>query len=301
MGAKCCTDRKEPAAGDGGERPSKAGLGDKPDRKSVRQSVHANNAYGGTRGISVSYHGKGEDSEKFDKAFEGNDLTAFVELLSSNEEIEPFEEKMHPWAEDPKTIGALSGTQLAIMASMADKDNKRFKDDIREAGAIAKFVDFLKSGKNDRVQTAVVALSFLTTDNPKNASMLYEAGGMLLYVKMLDSDIAGMRAAVSTTLRDMMVENMEARLKFVEIGGTKGLIKQLNAPHDPSLNHADVQLEAVLNVQDFLEDESGEPIPEIAREVVRCGGKDELAKLLQSDDEEVRGSVEEVLAVLEGY
>jgi len=300
MGAKCCTDRKEPGTA-GGERPSKGGIGDKPDRKSVRQSVHASNAYGPTRGISISYSGKGEDSAKFDKAFEASDLKTFVELLSSAEPIDPFEEKMHPWAEDPKTIGALAGTQLAILASMAEKENKSVKDDIREAGAIPKLVDFLKSGKNDQVQTAVVALSFLTSDNSANAGALYQAGGMDLYVKLLDSEIAGMRAAVSTTLRDMMIENMEARLKFVDLGGTAGLIKQLNAPHDPSLNPADVQLEAVLNVQDFLEDESGEPIPQIAKEVVRCGGKDELAKLLQSDDDEVRGSVEEVLAVLEPY
>jgi len=300
MGAKCCTDRKEPGGG-GGERPSKVGIGDKPDRKSVRQSVHANNAYGPSRGISISYQGKGEDSTKFDQAFEASDLKAFVELLSSNEEIEPFEEKMHPWAEDPKTIGSLAGTQLAILASMAEKENKTVKDDIRQAGAIPKLVEFLKSGKNDRVQTAVVALSFLTTDNVDNAQALYKAGGMELYAKLLDCDIAGMRAAVSTTLRDMMIENMEARLKFVELGGTKGLIQQLNAPHDPSLNHADVQLEAVLNVQDFLEDENGDVIPEIAREVVRCGAKEELTKLLKSDDDEVKGSVEEVLAVLEGY
>ena len=32
-------------------------------------------------------------------------------------QIEKLEERMHPWAADPETIGALAATQLAIFAS----------------------------------------------------------------------------------------------------------------------------------------------------------------------------------------
>lgn len=298
MGAKCCTDRKKkagPAASGGAQNLAQS----KPDRKSIRQSVHASNAYGSKRGISIGYHGQGADATKFDKAFEANDLKAFVDLLDSVEEVSKFEEKMHPWAEDPKTVGTLAGTQLAILASLSE--NPTVKGEIREAGAIPKLVGFLKSGKPDRVQTAVVAFSFLTADSPDNALAAFQAGLMEQYVGLLDAPIPGMRCAVATSTRDMMMENMEARLKFMSLGGTRGLVKQLNAPSDPSLNKHDVQLEAVLNIQDFIEDDAGNLIPDIAREVVKCGGKEELQRLLASDDQEVRESVEEVLQELEDF
>lgn len=293
MGARCCTDRKDNSGHSGG------GSGDKPVRKSVRQSVHAQTAYEPRRGVSIGYNGSGKDAAKFDKAFEANDLKGFVELLDSTEDIDKFQEKMHPWAEDPRTVGALAGTQLAILASMSD--NPQVKDEIREAGALPKLAAFLKSDQEDRVQTAVVALSFLTAECPDNARAVFQAGAMPKLVSFMDAKVSGMRSAVSTCLRDMMVENMEARLEFVKLGGTKGMVTQLTAEPDPSLNKADVQLEAVLNLQDFVEDSDGNIIPEIAAEVVRCGGKEALQKLLATDDADVKESVEEVLISLEEY
>ena len=39
-------------------------------------------------------------------------------------QIEKLEERMHPWAADPETIGALAATQLAIFASRERNINK---------------------------------------------------------------------------------------------------------------------------------------------------------------------------------
>jgi len=292
MGARCCSERKDPAlAGgkDGGGSDSKS----MKERKSV-------NAYGDKkRAISIGYHSRGDDAAKFDKAFETNDLKAFVSLLASQQVIESFEERMHPWAEDPKTVGALAGTQLAILASVAEKDNPRVKDDIREAGAIQPLVEFLRSDQTDRVQTAVVALSFLTAECPQNAIAAYKAGAMQLLLKHLDSKVAGMRAAAATTLRNICMESEEYRRKFAELDGIKGLVAQLNTSPDPSLNHADVQLEAVLNLQDLIEDEGGSVIEEYAKHAIKAGAEDKLRKLMKADDEEVRSSAEEVLGSLQ--
>ena len=82
---------------------------------------------------------------------------------------------MHVWAENPRTIGALSGTQMAIRASMAKDATDQTKDRIRESGAIKKYVAFLESDEVDRVHTAVVALSFLCTDNAKNTMEAYDS------------------------------------------------------------------------------------------------------------------------------
>lgn len=291
MGNKCCTDRKEPTPN---ATDSKLGLAGASHRKSVSGGYDTKK-----RALSIGYHSKGDDAEKFDKAFETNDLKAFVSLLSSQQPIEHFEEKMHPWAEDPKTVGALAGTQLAILASVAEKDNPEVKNDIRKAGAIPPLVDFLKSDQQDRVQTAVVALSFLTAECHENVVVAYEAGALQLLLKHIDSPVAGMRAAAATTLRNICMEKDEYRKVFAQSGGIKALVNQLSSPPDPSLNHADVQLEAVLNLQDMIETELGMVIPEYALEAKKAGAEAKLKELMRADDEEVRTSAEEVLQALQ--
>lgn len=292
MGNKCCTDRKDAAQG--------VNENSKPDRK----SVYAGNAYDSSkkRAISIGYHSKGDDAEKFDKAFESNDLKAFVSLLKSEQAIESFDERMHPWAEDPKTVGALAGTQLAILASAAEKSEADVstKDEIRKAGAIPPLVDFLKTDQKDKVQTAVVALSFLTADCKENSVAAYDAGAMELLLKHVDSPVAGMRAAAATTLRNISMEDEKYRKQFVDLGGIQSLVKQLSAPPDPSLNHADVQLEAVLNLQDMIETEDGNIIPEYAQLALKAGAEPKLQELLTAEDDEVKTSAQEVLAALKG-
>lgn len=291
MGGKCCTDRKEPpkgfdkdkAPGNGQRKSNFAGY----DPKDLKK-----------RAISIGYHSKGDDAEKFDKAFDNNDLKAFVSLLASQQKIESFEERMHPWAEDPKTVGALAGTQLAILASVAEKEQPTVKEDIREAGAIPPLVDFLRSDQNDRVQTAVVALSFLTAECPLNSIAAYEAGAMPLLLKHLDSQAVGMRAAAATTLRNICMENIEYRRTFVEMGGIAGLVGQLVTSSDPNLNQADVQLEAILNLQDMIEYEEGGVIDEYALAAIKAGAEEKLRKLAQSPDDEVGHSATEVLDCL---
>jgi len=296
MGGKCCSDRKEAAASkDGSKNP---GLPSAAGAKEQRKSVYAGNAYAGKRAVSIGYHSQGGDAERFDKAFEDNDLKAFVELLKSSQPIESMEERMHPWAEDPKTVGALAGTQLAILASVAEKEDPNVKHKIREAGAIPPLVEFLRSHQEDRVQTAVVALSFLTADCPENVIQAYNAGALELLMKHVDSSVAGMRAAAATTLRNICMEKDEYRRRFVQLGGLAGLVAQLSSSPDPALNLADVQLEAVLNLQDLLEDEERGIIEEYAREALRAGAEAKLKELTKAEDEEVRASAEEVLESL---
>ncbi|CAJ1360880.1 unnamed protein product [Effrenium voratum] len=296
MGQKCCTDRKDAGSSGGGSK-------DKQPDLSSRKSVAGGGYDNKKRAISIGYHSKGDDSEKFDKAFETNDLKAFVELLASQQAIESFDERMHPWAEDPKTVGALAGTQLAILASAAEQaeGNKQIKDDIRKAGAIPPLVDFLKSDQNDRVQTAVVALSFLTADCRDNVVAAYEAGALELMLKLVDSKVAGERAAAATTLRNICMEDDVYRKKFVELGGIQALVNQLDTTPDPSLNHADVQLEAVLNLQDMVETEDGQTIEEYAKLAVKAGAIPKLQELEKSEDKEVVTSAQEVLEALQAY
>lgn len=293
MGAKCCSERKNDGkeGGGGGAAPSANG-GPKEPRKSV-------SAFANKRAKSIGYHSKGEDGEKFDKAVQANDLKGLVALLSSQQPIDSIDERMHPWAEDPKTMGALAGTQIAIIASSAEKDNPKLKDDLREAGAIPPLVDFMKSGSSDRVQTAVVALSFLTAENSPNAAATFSAGAMPLLISHLESNVGGMRAAAATTLRNICMEGEDYRKALVDQGGIKGLVSQLAAPPDPALNQFDVQLEAVLNLQDVIEDEDGGIIDAYAKVAIQSGAVEKLKLLQNSEDPEVQESVKELLASLD--
>lgn len=275
MGSKCCTERKG-AAG-----------------QATQSHKHP---------ISFLYHSKGLHADQFDKAFQTNDLKAFVELLRSEEPIESFKQQIHPWAKDPQTIGALAGTQLAILASTAEKDEPSepsLKLKIHEAGAIVPLVDFLRSEQEDRVQTAVVALSFLTAECSEIAIATYEAGAVELLLGHLDSTVAGMRAAAATTLRNICVEKDEYRAHFAKLGGIAGLVGQLSTPPDASLHHADVQLEAVLNLQDIIETADGDLIEEYALDAVNAGAEEKLKEMTNVEDEEVRSSAVELLACLE--
>eukprot|EP00929_Paragymnodinium_shiwhaense_P080778 TRINITY_DN42147_c0_g1_i1.p1 TRINITY_DN42147_c0_g1~~TRINITY_DN42147_c0_g1_i1.p1 ORF type:complete len:282 (+),score=54.79 TRINITY_DN42147_c0_g1_i1:102-947(+) len=239
----------------------------------------------------IHVRSKGPDAERFDKAIETNDLRAFVKLLDSSQAIDCYEQ-MHPWADNPQTVGALVGCRLAMLAQNQQKEQ------IGKAGAIPKLVAFLSSGEQDRVQTAVVALSFLTAGCAKNAVMTYQAGAMELLVQFLDAPVAGMRAATSTTIRNICIEDTAYRHRFVELGGLDRLARQLsNVPPDVP-NRRDMQLEMVLNLYDLIESADGMLIEDYARIAIEAGAVQGLKSMLDGANNELAGTVQEVLASL---
>jgi hypothetical protein len=243
----------------------------------------------------------GSDAEKFCKAYEANDYKGLVQLLPSKAKIEALQERMHPWADDPKTVGALAGTQLAIHASLAEAGSPSVKEEIFEAGAIPPLVGFLSSSERDRVHAAVVALRFLTTDSSNNTVAAYEAGALKLLLQHVGSPPAGKRAAAATTLRNICMEKEEYRAEFVGLGGLDGLVQQLNVSKkcDPALPHVDMQLEAILNLQDLIEDQDGNAIDSYVQKARDAGAVKPLQQLALSKNEEVGASAKEVLTLLD--
>merc|ERR1719291_424740 len=125
---------------------------------------------------------------------------------------------MHQWVENPRTVGTLALTQVAI----AGTQDPSAKLKIHESGAIPKLVNFMRLNESDdRVQTAVVALSFLTFDCSQNTKAAYEAGAMELLLQHLESPTPGMRAAAATTLRNICMDSAPRITSFVEMGGLK--------------------------------------------------------------------------------
>lgn len=250
---------------------------------------------------SISYHSEGPDGAKFMSALESRNLQDFVALLPSLQPIDKLDGQMHPWAENPRTIGALAGTQLALIASTAESEgNFCVKDEIREAGGIPLLVQFLESGQTDRIQIAVVAMSFLTAENSLNGREAYDAGAMPLLIEGLKSNSGEMRVAIALTLRNISMVHEDCRTDFVKLGGIDGLVAQLSAPIEPTQDEFDVQLDAILNLQDILEETpGGECVVEHAKLAAQAGAIGKLRKLADSPDEDVSGAAKDVLTVLE--
>eukprot|EP00923_Selenidium_pygospionis_P007720 GHVN01013170.1.p1 GENE.GHVN01013170.1~~GHVN01013170.1.p1 ORF type:complete len:158 (+),score=27.28 GHVN01013170.1:63-536(+) len=105
-----------------------------------------------------------DDVTRYDRAFDTNDIKVFVELLTSNQRIDQVEERMHPWAAEPQTVGALCATQLAVLASR-DSIASDVKESIRELGGIPPLVKLLDSHDEDRVHASTIVLSFLSVES----------------------------------------------------------------------------------------------------------------------------------------
>jgi hypothetical protein len=259
----------------------------------------------------IPYRSDGRDAELFDIAFETRDLLAMVELLPSQQQIgidsDDNGQRMHPWAEDPKTVGALAASQLAIIASSADRAKEdgesaahyyNVKDEIRDAGAISPLVTFLQSKEPDRAQASIVALSFLTADCEMNAALAYDCGAMPILLEYTESPIPGLRAAAAVTVSHMAKVSKQCNEEFVALGGLRALIAQLDCTAGRGTNLADLQLEAVLNLQDVLEIDVGTLNSEHARKAVELGAIEGLTRLSRAEDTEVQESAMELLEEL---
>jgi|EP00927_Polykrikos_kofoidii_P078092 hypothetical protein len=244
------------------------------------------------------YRPKGGDADLFDKACAADDIDGIAGLLGSEQHIDAFGEKVHPWADDPKTIGTLAGMKLAMLASKATDSDEDIKLRIRATGVFPQLAEYLSSPQLDRVQAAVVALSFLTTECTENARAVHEAGALKPLAKCLDSRITGMRVAAGTTLRNLGAVSDEFRRDVVEAGALEGIVRQLCAEPGPGLRLSDVQLEVLLNLQDLIEIGDCNVIEEYALAAVRAGAIEKLEKLCEVAEDDVRGTAKDLLDTL---
>lgn len=226
------------------------------------------------------------DTEKFDAAYSANDVPALVALLNSKEPIDEPPERMHPWAANPRTVGTLAITQLAIMAS---SQAEGVKDEIREAGAIPILVESLdNTQEQDRLDAAVIALSFLSVENTKNCLEIYNSKGLPKLIKLMESEVEGMRGATAQTCRNVFMLGIAQKQEFVRLGGISSLIKllQINKEvHDVNKLPEDAlfnQLEAIYHLEDLLLD-AGDEIPEFVQAVKDEGAVRLLEPLTKLD------------------
>eukprot|EP00921_Rhytidocystis_pertsovi_P016187 GHVQ01025555.1.p1 GENE.GHVQ01025555.1~~GHVQ01025555.1.p1 ORF type:complete len:305 (+),score=68.14 GHVQ01025555.1:413-1327(+) len=248
-----------------------------PHRGINKRRQSADSLFDLTKGVDE------DDVSVFDRAYDSNDIGMFVQLLSSQHPIDKLEDRMHPWAADPTTVGALAATQLAILAS---KDSEpEIKDDIRSHGGIPAMVELLASKEEDRQHAAVVALSFLSVDNPNNCMEMFDCGALPFLIEGMKSTKDGMRAATAQTARNIFSLDLKYRSAFLKAGGVGNLVNLLNLPSvaaTPSEQALFTQLEAVYHVEDLIMD-SGEELPAYVLAVKDAGTVAKLQALTECD------------------
>lgn len=170
---------------------------------------------------------KGKDAEKFDEAFANMDIPAFVELLTSENNLgegQLEEVPDHPWADMPKSVGGLAATQLAVIASLDEANVVT----IRQAGACEVLVSYLKAScSSDKRDAGVVLLVFLTSVDAESCAELGQKNALPDLIRILCDKQAhrGLRCAISTVLVNVLLEHQGTASRFIRENGAAQLLK----------------------------------------------------------------------------
>eukprot|EP00923_Selenidium_pygospionis_P007721 GHVN01013171.1.p1 GENE.GHVN01013171.1~~GHVN01013171.1.p1 ORF type:complete len:293 (+),score=45.09 GHVN01013171.1:301-1179(+) len=251
-----------------------------------------------------------DDVTRYDRAFDTNDIKVFVELLTSNQRIDQVEERMHPWAAEPQTVGALCATQLAVLASR-DSIASDVKESIRELGGIPPLVKLLDSHDEDRVHASTIVLSFLSVENQLNCLEMQQQGALRFLIRGMSSPIDGMRAVSAQTARNIFIHDRKFRLEFETLGGVQKLVdllqicgvifdcarqKLIVVDDDPSTVYT--RLEALYHIEDLIFD-GGYVMDQLKFAVTKLGVKAALLSLIDKDEQIVASQAAVLLERLE--
>eukprot|EP00742_Colponemidia_sp_Colp-10_P001472 GILJ01001582.1.p1 GENE.GILJ01001582.1~~GILJ01001582.1.p1 ORF type:complete len:347 (-),score=74.86 GILJ01001582.1:153-1193(-) len=185
---------------------------------------------------------KGDEAQQLNQARDAKDIPFLAHLLSSNKKVKAQKSKIHPWADNPKTVGALAASQLAIFAGEDDKKKRA----IMNAGGLQKLVKFLAGTSVDKKETAVIALVFLSEGDADVRAEIRDNGAFRPLITLASSKKPGMRAAVIKVLRNLYFDNEEAQNSFIEAGGIRMLIQQL------AHKSVEVVAEALIGLEDLI-------------------------------------------------
>ncbi|KAF4663255.1 hypothetical protein FOZ61_000749 [Perkinsus olseni] len=213
------------------------------------------------------------DYHTFVVASQNRDYEQLVELLSS---LEPYRmpedsDAHHAWADNPRTIGVIAGTRLAIAAYSEGEDvAQEAKDRVRRAGGIATLVDFVRSPEStkDRVDCGLVALSYLAIDCPANCLDMYRHGLFPLLFPFMDNQVEGVRSTAFSLASNIYRLSPRYRYEFVDRGGIPLIIRHIRG----TPNSIDSDWDAVEALQDLVTADSGEVDEKLATAIIQERG-----------------------------
>jgi len=208
-----------------------------------------------------------------------------VELLDSATRISIEEVVLHPWAENPKSVGALAASQLGIYASEREvMRDKQFLQRLLRTDAIEKLITFLNSQEKDRREAAILSLSFLSEDSthysdPEIAERMVKKQALPGLIAQLQDEKEGMRSTAALCCRNLYLARPSVQRQFVQLGGAKPLVQLLQSKDNMTL------FETVLNLFDLLfvsvtQDDQDKVQPDIAQSLLDLEISDHLQAIL---------------------
>eukprot|EP00918_Siedleckia_nematoides_P021216 GHVU01045533.1.p1 GENE.GHVU01045533.1~~GHVU01045533.1.p1 ORF type:complete len:287 (-),score=45.27 GHVU01045533.1:220-1080(-) len=176
-----------------------------------------------------------DDVTRFDRAYYTADVEALVALGSSTQVIDTGNTFFHPWAADPRTVGAISLVQLGLLAQGAPSVQTR----LRQCGALSMMLAELKSTSPDKVHYSLIALQSATQDCPASSEEVVKSGGLTPIIHLTFKSPMGLRATAMGTCRNLIASGgREAGREFLARGGLDPLVAVLKLPE--SSGDADV-------------------------------------------------------------
>jgi len=248
----------------------------------------------------VDFSPRGGDADTFCDAHEKHDVPGLVALMTSTQQIVACEDKVHPWAENPQTVGTYAGLHLALIASKTLMyHGPNVKTAMLESGMIPLLVSFLRDAAVDRHHAGAIALYHLTTHCAEACHAAYKEGVVALLVGFHDSLITGFRCAAVATIFNIVRVSKDYLTELIQMeDGMKAIVEQLEPVRNQEMNIAETQLEALLNLQVVLEDLDGTLIVEHADKAIHDGAVHKLKVLMDSHDEDVSEVALELYDVL---
>ncbi|KAH0471356.1 MAG: hypothetical protein KVP17_003184 [Porospora cf. gigantea B] len=248
------------------------------------------NAKATAKALTKDKRSKQNDIALFDEAFVASDVKTMVSLLTSNTKFVPLEGNLHPWAAQPKTVGALAMAQLSIMAS---KENAEALRVLKQKETLQVIVDLLASDDLSRAQGALVCLTLLTQDGAV-CEILASSTCMELVVPRMESTIDGERSSAGQVCRNLFanVSDNAQRTRFVHLDGISRLLGLLAPGSDTDAGYT--HLEGIYHFEDLCYPD-GVEVASIVEEVLKHPILAALETLQETSDEETTDEIKYLL------
>lgn len=208
-----------------------------------------------------------EEIKEIKEARDNFDFTKLVTLMNSDSPVE-CEKKLHPWAENPRTVGAVACAQIGIFAfsiEVPDKTLLSYTEDLSkfnqfstntiESNSIFEILNFLESEQKDRQDLALVCLSFICEDNPIIQDDVLQNNGLELLKTYLNQKYSDdIRICACTIIHHLIYTRAHYQEIFLAKDGAKYLVDLLDIKDSYYLH------EVILNIEELVVDMEDETV-----------------------------------------
>ncbi|CAG9321754.1 unnamed protein product [Blepharisma stoltei] len=249
------------------------------------------------RVTSVDSRKVNEELEEFYNARASVDINKLAKLLSS-ETVFTLDEGvlLHPWAENPRTIGALTAMQIGIFASDNDilKDSK-FNEGMLSSRVLELLLNFAASLERYKFEASILTLSYLSKNNPDIAEALIKRNALPIFIRHMRDGKEGLRSTAALCCRNLYVGRQNMQKLFVREGGCSLLVHLLKSDDSSTV------FETILNILDLILDNEDTIQLDIKRHLEECHIVKHLQTIIEKSDKYDQNTISEAIKLKNSF